>query len=321
MKFEDSSPFRAASPRGTAGPDGRWAAAFRRLAGAACAAALAGSTTAQVNPVEVPALDGVAIEQKLGAALPADATFLDSEGREVRFGDLFDGELPVVLTLNYTDCPMLCNVHLSMLVTALAEFAGRLQPGTGYRLVTLSIDPKDTPERAARMKAERADAFAHQWKAKVGEELSLEAARAGANAGWTFLVGDERNIARVADAVGFGFKWVAEQQEFAHQAANIVCTADGRVARYLSGIDPMPGILRMSLVEASEGKIGTLFDEVFLSCFVYDPLRGSYALAARRLMMAGGVVMVVVILTGFYFLKRSESRTTTPPAGGEEAVR
>jgi len=275
---------------------------------------------AQVIGEKISALDGVEIEQKLGVELPREARFTTADGAVVTLGELFDGSLPTILTLNYTDCPQLCSVHLTKLVEAMGKMAPKLALGEQYRIVTISIDARDTPEKAARMKGEYATrlvaAILHELP--TSDEAQVEAQVASA---WTFLVGDERTIQRVADAIGFGFKWLPERKEFAHDAANIVITPDGRVARYLSGLDPLSGTLRMSLVEASAGEIGTLFDGIFLSCFIYDPLLGSYALAARRVMTAGAVVMVVGLLTGFFFLRRMEARAQAGPAGAEEIVR
>lgn len=300
----------------------------RTLVLALSVAALAAGTfvpaSAQVAGKTIDALEGVEIVQKLGAVLPRDARCTTSEGVSVTLGEVFDGSLPAILTLNYTECPQLCSVHLTKLVEALGDFSSRLVPGVGYEIVTLCIDPADTVDKAARMKAEYVARLASAMVAKVPEgqrAAALAAAEANAAAGWTFLVADQPTIQAIADAVGFGFKWVPALNDFAHQAANILCTPDGRVARYIGGIDPIPGVLRMSLVEASEGKIGSLFDGIFLSCFIYDPHQGSYALAARRVMSAAGVLMVLGILTGFFFLKRSEARATSGARAAEENVR
>lgn len=293
----------------------------------ACAAFTAGASVpaaAQLGGKPIEALAGVEIEQKLDARLPRDARFITDTGTEVAFGDLFDGTLPAILTLNYTDCPQLCSVHLSKLVEALGALPADFALGTHYRLVTVSIDARDTAEKAARMKAEYVARYGAAVGARAAEGGGADARMAGEAAAadaWTFLVGDEAAIRAVADAVGFGFKWLPEQKEFAHRAANILCTPDGRVARYLDGIDPIPMTVRMSLVEASEGKIGSLFDGIFLSCFIYDPHLGSYSLAARRVMMAAGGLMVVLVLTGFFFLRRSERRAPTAPVAAEENVR
>jgi len=300
----------------------------RSLVLALAAAVLTAGTfvpaSAQVAGRTIDDLEGVEIEQKLGALLPRDARCTTDEGLSLPLGELFDGSLPAVLTLNYTDCPQLCSVHLTKLVEALGDFSGRLVPGVGYRIVTLCIDPADTVEKAARMKAEYVARLADAMVAKTPlaeRDAAFAAAEANAAAGWTFLVADKVTIQSIADAVGFGFKWLPIPQEFAHQAANILCTPDGRVARYLGGIDPIPGVLRMSLVEASEGKVGSLFDGIFLSCFIYDPHQGSYALAARRVMTAAGALMVLGILTGFFFLRRSEARATSGARAAEENVR
>jgi protein SCO1/2 len=297
---------------------------FVLVATAVLAAGSSVPALAQVAGRTIDALEGVGIEQKLGAELPRDARCTTSEGVSVTLGELFDGTMPVLLTLNYTECPMLCSVHLTKLVEALGAFSSRLVPGEGYRIVTVCIDPADTAEKAARMKAEYVGRLASAMVAKVPEgqrAAALATAEADAAAGWTFLVADEPTIHSIADAVGFGFKWVPAREEFAHPDANIVCTPDARVARYFGGIDLIPGVLRMSLVEASEGKVGSLFDGIFLSCFIYDPHLGSYALAARRVMSAAGALMVLGILTGFFFLRRSEARATSGVRAAEETVR
>jgi protein SCO1/2 len=294
------------------------------LAAAVFAAGTLVPASAQVAGRTIADLEGVGIVQKLGIELPRDARCTTAEGVSVTLGELFDGSLPTVLTLNYTDCPQLCSVHLTKLTQALGEFSGRLVPGVGYRIVTVCIDPADTAEKAARMKAEYVGRLASAMVAKTPaaqRDAAFAAAEANAAAGWTFLVADQATIQAIADAVGFGFKWVPARKEFAHPDANIICTPDGRVARYFGGIDLIPGVLRMSLVEASEGKVGSLFDGIFLSCFIYDPHQGSYALAARRVMSAAGVLMVLGILTGFFFLKRSEARATSGAGAAEENVR
>ncbi len=241
------------------------------LAAIAIAAVTASPAWAAASTLPKP-LQGVGIDQKLDQRLPLDLAFRDESGKAVKLGDYF-GDRPVLLTLAYYHCPMLCPMVLEGLARSLRPLS--LNLGADFRAVTVGIDPKETPEQAAAMKK-----------------------KLGAGDDWHFLVGDEPAIRRVAEAAGFRYTVDDANDQFAHAAVLMVATPDGRMSRYLYGIDFAPRDVRLSLVEASEGKIGTLADQLLLFCFHYDPATGRYgAVAMTSLRVAA--LLTLAGLVGF----------------------
>ncbi|MBC8367668.1 SCO family protein [bacterium] len=222
-------------------------------------------------------LENIGIFDRSGAQMPSDLRFARAEGDTIRFGDLFDGEKPVIMNLVYYNCPMLCNLILDGQIAALRQM--EWSAGDEFRIVTVSIDPRDRPENAIGRKA----------------HLLGEYDRDGAEAGWDFLTGAEVNVKEVADSAGFYYEFDAERGEFNHAAGIFILTPDGRVSRTLFGIEFDPLTLRLSLVEASEGDIGGTVERVLLYCFSYDAEKGSYAWAAKRIMRAGAGITVVLV--------------------------
>lgn len=223
------------------------------------------------------ALEGVGVTEKLGAVVPLDLVFTDSGGNKVRLGDLFDGRRPTLLTLNYSDCPMLCNLQLNALVEGLNEMQWTL--GDQFQVITVSLDPTEKVERAAATK----ERYLNQYKAPDVVD------------GWRFLVGAERDIRALADAVGFGYRYSEERQEYLHQAAIMVLSPTGSVSRYLYGLAYSPQTVRLSMVEASEGKQVSTLDAIVLYCFYYDPNSGSYTPVVRNIMKLAGAMTVVLL--------------------------
>jgi protein SCO1/2 len=237
-----------------------------------------------------PMLESVGIEQKLGGRIPLDLTFRDEDGKTVRLGDLFGGK-PTIVNLVYYRCPMLCTEVLNGLVASLETL--RFDAGKEFSVVTVSIDPRETPALASEKKA--------VYLKRYG--------RPGASAGWRFLTGDEASIARLADAVGFRFAYDRSQDQYAHAAGIFVATPDGRLARYFYGIDYAPRDLRLALVEASEGKIGTVADKIVLFCYQYDPTTGRYGATILGAMRVGGVVTVLALAGFILAMWRREARS------------
>ena len=229
---------------------------------------------------ELKSLDGVGIDEKLGQALPLRLQFRDSAGESLRLGDLFDEERPVILSLNYSDCPMLCQLQLNGLIDGLRDLA--LAPGRDFQVVSLSIDPLETPSRARQTKQKYLKAYGRSRTAM----------------GWHFLIGEKDAIQELADAVGFGFKYVPARKEYAHAAAVMVCTPDGHLSRYLYGVVYPPQTLKLALVEASQGKIGSTLDRILLFCFHYDAVSGRYAPVARQLLKVAATFTLALILVG-----------------------
>lgn len=242
-------------------------------------AQVASPVRAATGPADArpPALREVGIDQRLGERVPLDAAFIDDEGRTVTLGDYFRGEKPVVLVMTYFECPMLCTLVLNGLTKTLKTMS--FEPGKEFDVVAVSFDPKDTPETAAKKKA--------VYLKDYGREATA--------AGWHFLTGDQAAIERVATAVGFRYRWVPEEKQFAHAAAIMVATPDGRLSHYFYGVDYAPRDLRLGLVEAADHKIGSAVDALLLFCYQYDPATGKYGAIALNLVRAGGVATVLAI--------------------------
>jgi protein SCO1/2 len=239
--------------------------------------ACGGIATAQVADQVVPALEEVGVEEHLDAKLPLDLEFVDENGGTVTLGDYFDGSRPVILTLNYYRCPMLCGLMLNGVVDGLEQMDW--SPGVEFEMVTVSIDPLETPELA---------------KAKKQNYLKRYQ-RPSAARGWHFLTGKQSRITRLAETVGFGYTYDAESDQYAHAAVIFVATPDGRVARYLYGIEYPPKDLKLALLEASEGKIGGALDQLILYCYHYDPESRRYAPVAMNIMRVGGSATALLL--------------------------
>jgi len=237
----------------------------------------------------------VSWEQRLGEELPLEATFLDHDGEEVALGDCF-GDRPVILALVYYECPMLCNLVLDGLVRALDEVA--FDAGDDFEVVVVSIDPGETPELARGRRDHYLEAYG----------------RAGTEDAWTFLIGDDDTIRALTRAVGYGYTYVPETDEYAHPAGVTVVTPEGRISRVLFGADFEPRDMRLALVEASEGAIGSAVDAVLLRCFFYDPAKGRYGFAIMSSLRILGVVTVLV-LGGFVTRMLLRDRRRQPVEG------
>jgi len=248
----------------------------------------------QLNLDEPDETKGITIEQKLDAQVPLDLQFRDQDNRLISLGDLFDGKAPVILTLNYSSCPALCVAQLDELVACLSDV--ELTPGQDFRIVTVSIDPTEKPVQAMRTKKKYLTLYRKD----------------GADEGWTFLVGRERNIRALADAVGFGYRLDPETGEYAHGAALILLTPEGRVSRYLSSFPYEADTVRLSLVEASDGKIGSLTDAFFLTCFRYDPDKGGYTFAISMMRIFGGIVPLTFLAILFWRKFRPRTPESAP---------
>jgi protein SCO1 len=242
-------------------------------------------------------LKDVGFEQKLDAQAPLDTIFRDETGTTVTLADYFDGK-PVILVLAYGRCPMLCNQVLNGLVRAMMDLP--FDAGKEYRVVTVSIDPHETPDMAAAKKQTYFDRYG----------------RAGAAAGWRFLTGDEEQIKRLADAVGFRYTYDARNDQYAHASGIMLLTPTGKMARYFFDVHFSPRDLRLGLVEASEGRIGSATDQILLYCFRYDPTEGKYGPIIINLVRLGGILTVLGIGTFFGGMWwRERRRLKTAPEG------
>ncbi|HYG80527.1 MAG TPA: SCO family protein [Pyrinomonadaceae bacterium] len=232
------------------------------------------------------ALREVKIEQRLNEQVPLDLKFKDDAGREVTLRDYFDKGKPVVLSLVFYKCPMLCDQILTGLLGSLRSLS--FDVGREFDVVTVSFDPRETPELAAEKKLN----FVRRYN------------REGAEKGWHFLTGDQENIARLTDAVGFRYDYDEKTDQFAHAAGIMVLTPDGRVSRYFYGVEYFPKDLRFGLIEASDNKIGSLADQLLLYCYHYDPATGRYGPVVMRIMRLGGVATVLGVGALLLVLRR-----------------
>ncbi len=232
-------------------------------------------------------LSDVGFDQHLGETVPLDAVFRDESGRAVRLGDYF-GRRPVVLSLAYYECPMLCTVTLNGLASALDVVS--YDPGKEFEVVTVSFEPRETPELAAAKKA----AYLRRYR------------RPGAAAAWHFLTGDAAQIRRLTDAVGFKYAWDETTKQYAHASGIMVLTRDGRLARYLYGVEYAPKDLRFAIYEASQGKILSPVDHLLLYCYHYDPTLGRYGTTVMALLRVAGVLTLAGLGVLMITLRRRE---------------
>ena len=253
---------------------------------------------------DLDALEGVGIDEMLNASLPLELEFVSAEGKKVRLADLFNCKRAILLSLNYSDCPMLCQLQLNGLVDGLKEL--NWDVGEKFQICSVSINPLETPQRARQVK--------QRYLKSYGRPTNAD--------GWEFLTGDQKSIEQLADAVGFRYKYVAEREEYAHSAAIMVCTPDGRVSRYLYGVLYPAQTLKLALVEAGQGKIGSTLDRVLLYCFHYDESSGRYAPVARRLMKLGAGMTLTTLAVGLIpvWLRRRQAATLKTSGEWEGAV-
>lgn len=250
------------------------------------------ATAAFAADTKLPAdLQGVGVEEKLGNKVDLDLTFIAENGYPVKLRDMFDGKKPVLLNMVYYTCPRLCNLVLNAQVQAIREVSW--QPGENYQIVTVSIDPRDTFAIAAKKK----QAYMENFGRPV-------------NGGWHFLVDDHGTVQKLADQVGFRYRWDEQGEQFAHTAALMFLTPDGRVSRYLYGLKYNPTDVRLSLAEAAEGKQISTIDKLLLFCYHYDPDAKSFVPTAMNIMRAGGALTAGLLFFVIYRLFRNERRRT-----------
>ena len=244
-----------------------------------------------------PGLEQVGITQKLDAQLPLDLTFRDETGKSVQLKEYF-GKKPVILNFAYYTCPMLCGELLKGLTTSLKGL--KFELGNEFDVVTVSIDPHDTPETATEKKAEYLQRYGHPERA----------------AGWHFLTGSQESITALTKAAGFGYQYNQQTMQFAHATAIMMVTPQGKLAQYFYGVDFAPKDLRLGIVQASNEKIGNLVDQVLLYCYHYDPATGKYGAAVMTIMRVAGVLTLLGIAAMLLLLKARNAPVTTPETAG-----
>ncbi|NJK32022.1 MAG: SCO family protein, partial [Deltaproteobacteria bacterium] len=233
--------------------------------------------------------------RRSGRCVDQDLRFTNHHGDEVKLGDFFDGERPVLITLNYYRCPTLCNLQLNSLTTTLQN--ADWKPGENYRIVTVSIDPNETAELAAKKRASHLEA------------LGLSD-REGAEIEWHFLVGDALQVRMLAAQLGVGYAYDPEQDQYAHPAVLMFVSPEGKVARYVYGLEYAPSDIKFALMEAAEGRVGSPVDRLILSCFHYDASIGKYGPFAMGIMRLGGGITVLIVGSFLLIFWRRERRRT-----------
>jgi len=231
----------------------------------------------------------VGIDQKLNEQLPLDLTFVDEHGQPVRLVDYF-GEKPVILSLVYYECPMLCNQILNGLLKSLRTLS--FDAGKQFNVITVSFDPVET----AALAAEKKKTYLAQY------------ARDGAEQGWHFLTGDSAAIKALTQAVGFRYAYDPKTDQFVHASGIMAITPQGRISRYFYGIEYSPRDLRLGLVEASNNKIGSPVDQVLLYCYHYDPITGKYGVVIMNVIRLAGLATVAVLGSFMIVMFRRERR-------------
>ena len=256
--------------------------------------------TGQVASGLPKALRDVGIDQKLNGQLPLDLVFRNESGEQVKLGSYF-GKKPIVLSLVYYECPMLCTQVLNGMVSAFKVLS--FKAGTEFDVVTVSFDPREGPALASAKK-----------KTYLG--YLPEAKRTTAADGWHFLTGDEESIRRLTEAVGFRYHFDEATNQFAHASGIMVITPEGKLARYFYGIEYSPKDLRLGLVEASQNKIGSPMDQLLLYCYHYDPATGKYGAIVMNMVRVGGVATLVVMVAMFFVMRRRTASQMRLRTGG-----
>jgi protein SCO1 len=245
---------------------------------------------ARPSSISADALAGLAFREHPGAHLPLDAVLRDEDGEPVRLGRFFTGK-PVVLVLDYLGCKTLCGLVLGDLVAALDALP--LDAGRDFQVVAVSIDPRDTPAAARAAKAAHLAQYRHP----------------GAAQGWHFLTGTEPSVRRVADAVGFPYRYDPAIDQYAHPAGVVLAAPDGTIARYLLGVGYRPDDLRLGLAEAGRGRVTSVLSHLLLLCYGYDPQQGRYTPAITAAMMAinlGAMLAAAAIMVAVWRKRRGE---------------
>lgn len=261
--------------------------------------ALAIPAAAQQNTLPTE-LEGVGVDEKLGARVNLDLEFTAENGYQAPLRKYFGSGRPVVLNLVYYKCPMLCNLVLNAQTKVLRELQWTV--GREFEIVTVSIDPQEMFDLAQSKK---------KWYLE-------QYGRYDAASAWHFLTDYQGNAKRLAEQVGFNYRWDARTEQWSHAAAVMVLTPDGRVSRYLYGIQYRERDMRLALTEASEGKLGTMGDKLLLYCFHYDPAAKSYVPFARNIMKLGGAATVLVLglfLSAMWRRERGKSKSDSLPDG------
>lgn len=265
------------------------ASALTALVYGVAALLLTSSATAQLN-VKPKQFEGVEVVEHIGDKLPLDLKFINEAGETVTLGSFFDGEKPVILIPGYYECPMLCGLVLNGVLKGMQKL--EWSPAEEFTIVNFTINHREGPELAAAKKETYIEAYG----------------RPEAAPGWHFLTSDQATIKKMAEAVGFGYRWDPRQEQYAHGAVIALATPDGTLARYLYGVEFPPDQLRMALVESADGKLGSTIEQFLLTCFHYDPDSRKYGIYIWGVMRLGGLLTILILGSLIFVLRRREKR-------------
>jgi protein SCO1 len=246
------------------------------------------SNVGQASSGLPPVLVNVGFEPQLDQQMPMDVNFRDEAGRDVRLGDYF-GQKPVLLALVYYGCPMLCNQVEQGVVGSLKMLS--FSPGRDYEVVFVSFDPRESPEMAAQKKQE---ALKHFGRSETAT-------------GWHFLTGSKESIDTVTQAANFRYSFDAKHGVFAHASGIMLLTPGGRISRYFYGVEYPSRDVRLGLVDASAGKIGSPIDQLLLYCFEYDPSTARYSTTILRILRLSGVATILALVVGILIFRRRDA--------------
>ncbi|HEY1731782.1 MAG TPA: SCO family protein [Terriglobales bacterium] len=258
-------------------------------------------TASQVNP---PEFKDIGIDQRLNQQLPLNLQFKDETGKTVRLGDYFESGRPVILNLVYYSCPMLCGEELAGEASALAMLP--FTPGNQYEVVSVSINPDETPADAAAKKKMYVD--------RVNEHLDPKMD----GSGWHFLTGQQSQIQQLAQAVGFHYRRDPQTKQFIHATGLTIVTPAGKIAQYYYGVEFAPRDIRLGLIEASHEKIGNVVDEVLLYCCKYDPKTGRYGAVIANIMRLAGAATMLILGGMIFIMFRHDSHGNQDPQDGKK---
>lgn len=259
--------------------------AGRRYANVMAVACFLGAAS---NPAQASPAAQVDVAERLDQPLDPALSFVDQQGQRVTLGSYLGAGRPLLITLNYFRCQTLCDLQLQRLARAVGQLSDL--PGMGFRMVTVSIDPSDTPDGAAHRRS--------GYLEQTGR----------ADLDWRFLVGAEPQIRALADQLGFRYAYDERSDQYAHAPVVFLVSPQGRIVRYLYGIDYPPADLRLALIDASEGRIGRAADKLLLRCFRFDPAAGRYGVYVLGVVRAGAVLTLCALVLGFIGLRRGEAR-------------
>ena len=225
------------------------------------------------SPAEKP----IDIIEKLGSYVPLDTNFINERGEKISLESLFSKGIPTVLTLNYFECPMLCTLILNGLSDSLENLT--LNPGQEYQIITIDINPNETSK------------FVKEKKKNYIEQYDLYSLEND----WHFLTGDVESIEKIADSIGFIYYYDKDRDEYMHPSAISILSPTGKISRYLYGIEFLERDLKLGILEAAEGKIGSTIDKIMLYCYYYDPYKNTYTIFATNVMRLGGIFTIIFL--------------------------